>query len=54
MQVKAQWHILIEEEEAEPSRTPPLSLQDPHLQDYEEEVASVLGSMGRFMKVENN
>jgi len=48
VQVKAQWRIPIQVEEARPSRTPPLSPQDPPLQDYEEEVARVLGSMGVF------
>lgn len=48
MRVKAQRSIPIKADEVRPSGTTPASPQNSPLQDYEEEVARVLGSMGIF------
>ena len=48
--MKAQRRILIQADESGPSCTLPPSLQNPPLQDYEEEVARALENMGKFVK----
>jgi len=48
--VRVKWCIPIQVAEARPSHTSPLIPQDPPLQNYEDEVARFLGSMGMFIE----